>query len=100
LETYAVQAGLTKDELQRTTDHRVVVAFVKAMRYDALVAKKRQLTGARRPVSAARPGVGGGQRTRTTPEQKARNDARERLRQSGRPEDAASVIEGILGGTR
>lgn len=95
LNEYGQQLGFTAEEMQGIYDHRAVVLMRKAMLYDQATDKRKELRPAKKKgaTKTARPG------TPSTPGSKQRKAAerqRERLAKSGRPQDAAALIESLL----
>lgn len=91
---YLLGAGYGRAELQRLTDHRDVILARKAMLYDRL-ARSKGATADRlgrlprvQPPGAARAGGGGARERRAA--------LMQRLKSSGRAEDAARLIEDML----
>lgn len=84
VKVYAQSQGFSPAELVQTYDHRAVLMLHKAMRYDELVAKAKT---ARPTVSQVAPAA----RT-AAPRKDQANDARQRLKKSGRVEDAAAAM--------
>lgn len=90
--TYAKDIGYTDAELSNANDPRAIVALNKARLYDAFMAKKPQGTPVQRPA-ATKAGASEAVSTRTVTEV---TKAKQRLAQTGRVRDAASVFENFL----
>ena len=88
---YGQKLGFTAEELGQTYDSRAVVALYKAMQFDALNANRPQ------PVTNKGPKTASAGSASTAP--KSASDvtkAKQRLAQSGRIGDAASLFEAFL----
>lgn len=96
LTDYAAQTyGWTPDDLGNVTDHRLVVVLRKAMLYDKLQTEgKQQIREKAKAAPVLQPG-GRLQAPKKGP-QKERQARMNRLRQTGRAADAASVIESLI----
>ena len=88
---YGKKLGFTEQELNQTYDHRAVVALYKAMQYDSLMAKKPQVAPPKGPRTA--PAGSAASAPRGTSDY---TKAKQRLAQSGKVADAASLLEGLL----
>ena len=93
LREYGQAAGYSEDELNEVVDHRALKVLRDAMRYRDLVAKSDKVRPAIEAKKVAKPGAA------SAPPSKAQDltRAKQRLRQSGRVDDAASAIERMLG---
>lgn len=92
LRSYAHDLGYSDDQLSNVTDHRLFGVLEKARRYDAARAEAGDIKRTKRRKSGTlRPGVTGSRSS------KRPSEARQRLRQTGRVDDAAAALEGILG---
>lgn len=89
----ALGSPLLQGEIDNIADHRVVVALRKAMLFDELMAKKDGVRAAVEAKKVAKPGVAAPPVSRS----KDLARAKDRLRQSGRVDDAAAAIERLLG---
>lgn len=88
---YGQTLGFTPEELSQTYDHRAVVALWKAMQYDQLVKNRPQPTQAKGP-RVAPPGSAA-----TAPKRASSvTKAKQRLAQTGKIADAASLFETFL----
>ena len=87
IKDYLSAQGFNADELNNVVDHRNVIAYMKAMKYDALLARAGNATKrvAAAPVKVERPGGG-------TPQQSGTADAMKRLSRSGSVDDAAALF--------
>ena len=88
---YGQKLGFTAEELGQTYDSRAVVALYKAMQFDALNANRPQ------PVTNKGPKTASAGSASTAP--KSASDvtkAKQRLAQTGRIGDAASLFEAFL----
>ena len=94
IRNYMLSQGATPDEIAATFDHRIVLAFYKAAKFDEMQAK-----GAPRPdpkaapaIRAARPGVATSQAPKVTEVTRAK----QRLAKTGNVDDAAAVFMKML----
>lgn len=92
LREYAKKLGYSDNEIDQAYDPRAVASLWKAMRYDELVARRPKpdvpLEKAIRPTTAVvAPAARGARQSQ---------EARKRLAQSGRVEDAAAAIRSLL----
>ena len=87
IKEYLTQNGFDDAELNNVVDHRNVIAYLKAMKYDALLARAGNATKrvAAAPVKVERPGGG-------TPQSNGAQDAMKRLARTGSVSDAASIF--------
>lgn len=88
---YGQKLGFTAEELNQTYDSRAVVALYKAMQFDALNANRPQPVTNKGPKSA--PAGSASTAPKTTSEV---TKAKQRLAQTGRIGDAASLFEAFL----
>lgn len=96
LTDYAAQTyGWTPDDLGNVTDHRLVIVLRKAMLYDKLQTEgKQQIREKAKAAPVLQPG-GRLQAPKKGP-QREQQAKMNRLRQTGRAADAASVIESLI----
>lgn len=85
--------GFTPDEINGLTDHRMVRVLRDAVRYRELQAKSVGVRAKVETVKTARPGAASAAPSRV----REVDRAKQRLRQSGRVEDAQAAIERMLG---
>lgn len=92
LREYGQAAGYTEEELDEVVDHRALKVLRDAMRYRELVAKSGKVKATVEQKRVAKPGAA------SAPPSKAQDltRAKQRLRQSGRVDDAASAIERMM----
>lgn len=92
---FGTSLGFTADELDGVFDHRAVLALYKAMKYDTI--QKRQLA-VRKVIEQAKPKVlePGAVATQSKGSSNFKK-AFQRLGQTGRQSDAASIFEQMLG---
>lgn len=83
--------GLTEQELNSVTDHRVLLALRKVAAYDALMNKRQNLKPVQSAQKVAKPGVAA-----KKPQSSEVKQSQQRLKQSGHVRDAASLIERLL----
>lgn len=90
---YGVRAGFTQQELAQAYDHRAVLLLHKARLYDEMVAKRENLEPKKQTTKTAKPGA-----AKTPADGERRNSKKlmQRLSQTGRPQDAARVLEQML----
>lgn len=88
---YGQKLGFSAEELQQTYDPRAVVALHKAMKFDALMAKRPQAAPPRGPKTA--PAGSAASAPRPTSDV---TRAKQRLAKTGRVGDAASIFETLL----
>lgn len=89
---FAKSRGFTEDELGQVYDHRVITLLRDAMLHDRIQKAKPAVREKIEKVKAATPGAAGAQRRVVSEETKAR----QRLAKTGRIDDAARVIEGLI----
>ena len=88
---YGQNIGFSADELNQTYDPRAVVALYKAMKFDALMAKRPQ------PAPPKGPKVAPAGNAATAPKSTSEvTKAKQRLAQTGRVQDAAAIFENYL----
>lgn len=95
LNEYAVsQVGLSEQEAKGITDHRMILLLDKARRYDAL--QRGDLTAARKKVSKTpKKALQAGQpKSKSERQQRARSDQMAKLKQTGKLDDAVSLLMG------
>ena len=89
--TYGETQGFSRDEIAGVNDHRAIVLLNKARLYDAIVARKGKTKEKVKTVPTVTPG-GRPPGSEGSKAKKAREDARQRLRDSGKIDDAAAVF--------
>lgn len=89
------KVGYSPEELNSVLDHRALVVARKAMLYDEMMAKQKAMRPAA-PAVKVKPAMPGSAATKPS---RASEIARskQRLAQTGRVQDAAAVIESLLG---
>jgi ubiquitin len=88
---YGQTIGFSPEELNQAYDPRAVVALYKAMKYDALMARKPQAAPPKGPKVAPAGNAS------TAPKAKSEiTRAKQRLAQTGRVQDAAALFESFL----
>lgn len=88
LREYAANLGFAKEELDSTTDHRAVVALWKAMQYDKIAARKKDI--APRVERVAQP-----TKANTPAGSSQRNKAMERFKRNPTARNAADAIAAL-----
>jgi len=88
---YGQKLGFSAEELGQTYDHRAVVALYKAMQFDALNANRPQPVASKGPKSAS-----AGSASNAPKSASDVTKAKQRLAQTGRIGDAASLFEAFL----
>lgn len=92
LREYAKKLGYSDDEIDQAYDPRAVAALYKAMRFDEIVSRKPRadapIEKVIRPRPSPLPAAAGAKRQS--------HEARTRLAQTGRVEDAAAAIRSLL----
>jgi hypothetical protein len=83
--------GLTEQELNSVTDHRILLALRKLAAYDSLVNKRQNLKPEQSAKKIAKPGVAA-----SKPQSSQIKQAQQRLKQTGHVRDAASLFEKFL----
>lgn len=90
---YAINSlGLTADEVNKISDHRLVVALSKAAKWDALQAKKPAVQAKVEAAKVVKPGSTQTQRAPVSDVTRAK----QRLAKTGRVQDAALALEHLL----
>lgn len=93
LSKYAVGTlGFTDEELGAVKDHRVILMLKKAYEYDQLEDAKKTVKSKAKTAKTLRPGAPKKRSSQKTKAKKEARAARERLRKSGRVQDAAAII--------
>ena len=93
IRSYAKSIGFSDQELSQVYDSRAVSALYKSMMYDKLVAGK---PGAHKKVQSAPKTLKPGTSNPKSSENEAKKKDFERLRQSGKKQDAARLFERFL----
>jgi hypothetical protein len=93
IRSYAKSIGFSDQELSQVYDSRAVSALYKSMMYDKLVAGK---PGAHKKVQSAPKTLKPGTSNPKSSESEAKKKDFERLRQSGKKQDAARLFERFL----
>jgi len=83
--------GLTEQELNSVTDHRILLALRKLAMYDSMVAKRQNLKPTQSAQRTAKPGTAA-----KKPQSSEIKQAQQRLAKGGHVRDAASLIERLL----
>jgi hypothetical protein len=94
LSAYAVEQGFTKEELQQLIDHRSLLVLMKAQKYDALQKSDVKAKKLKNKPKVVRSGKGSNKKSDTA--RAKRIASMKRLKQSGKPEDAASLFEDFV----
>lgn len=95
LVAYAKDQGFSDEDLAQIVDHRALIVLRKAMLYDKAQKNRPNVQKKIETVMATKPGVPG----KSTPRQVSEmTRSKQRLAKTGRVEDAAAVIEKMLGG--
>lgn len=89
---FAKSRGFSEEELSQVYDHRVINLLRSAMMYDRMEKAKPAVREKIEKVKAATPGPTGAVRRAVSEDTKAR----QRLAKTGRVDDAARVIEGMI----
>lgn len=84
--------GLTEQELNGITDHRMLLALRKLAAYDSMVSKRQSVKPDAPTGKVAKPGVAASPKQQSSVVKKAQ----QRLKQTGHIRDAASLIERLL----
>ena len=92
ISSYMEGVGYSKDELSQLFDHRAVLAFDKARKYDALMSKQ----GTVRKKAKGKPTVlrPGAKRGKKMSQAQAHDKGKARLRNSGSVDDAVALLMG------
>lgn len=93
IRTYALDLGAPEQIVDNIRDHLTIVTLYKAMKYDKLQAKKGTVSEKVKKVQTLKPGS---PKARGEGKRKQLRDAEARLKKSGRPEDAAALIESLI----
>lgn len=83
--------GLTDQEINSVTDHRILLALRKLAAYDSLMSKRQNLRPEQAQKQVAKPGVAAKKQQSSQVKQ-----TQQRLKQTGHVRDAASLIERLL----
>lgn len=83
--------GLTEQELNTVSDHRILLALRKLAAYDSMIAKRQNLKPVQQAQKVAKPGVAA-----KKPQSSVVKQTQQRLKQTGHVRDAASLIERLL----
>ena len=92
LVSFAVGMGFTEEELENTTDHRMVVLLQYAKAYQDLEGAKKTVKKKTKRAPVLKPGQTSKKSAAARSKAKKTSSKRDVLRQSGRVDDAASVI--------
>lgn len=95
IRAYGNKLGFTEEELAQAYDHRAIVALYKAMKYDAIMAKRPQP----QMQSSKSPKVASAGTPASAPPTKTKSsitNAKQRLAKSGRLNDAAVLFEKLI----
>lgn len=84
--------GFSPEEISEVVDHRAITILRDAMRYRELVAKSKGISAKVESKKVAKPGVSSAPPSKT----QDLTRAKQRLRQTGRVDDAASAIERMM----
>ena len=94
LSAYAVEQGFSKEELKELIDHRSLIVLMKAQKYDALQKSDVKAKKLKNKPKVVRSGKGSNKKSDTA--RAKRIASMKRLKQSGKPEDAASLFEDFV----
>jgi hypothetical protein len=96
---YALSVGYSDEDLAATTDHRALILGYKSMMYDRIMKQHSGLAGKVKVKHVLRPGgkIEGSGSEGSAGRSAAKRD-RDRLRRTGRMDDAARVMERVLFG--
>jgi len=94
LSSYAMDQGFTKEELSELIDHRSLIVLMKAQKYDALEKSDVKAKKVKNKPKVVRSGKGSNKKQDTA--RSKRIASMKRLKQSGKPEDAASLFEDFV----
>lgn len=94
LSSYAVEQGFTQEELKSLIDHRSLIVLMKAQKYDALQKSDVKAKKVKNKPKVVRSGKGSNKKQDTA--RSKRIASMKRLKQSGKPEDAASLFEDFV----
>jgi len=93
LQSYAKEQGFTADELNSLIDHRSILVLLKAQKYDQLQKSDVKSKKLKNKPKVIRAGSG----TSTKGSDKSKRTAQmKRLKQSGRVDDASSLLEDFI----
>lgn len=94
LTQWLLKQGYTPEQIESTTDHRAILAQLKAFRYEKLIEEQRAVIDRKVPPAQTRPvKPGAAQEGPSTPINQA---AMQRLRKGGKVDDAAAAIASLL----
>jgi hypothetical protein len=91
LVSYATGLGFDREELENVYDHRVVVLLAKAKAYDELEVQKKTVQKKAKSSPVLKPGQPRSRSKSTKARRKTRSQ-RDKLRDSGRVDDAAAIL--------
>ena len=94
LSSYAIDQGFTQEELRDLIDHRSLIVLMKAQKYDALQKSDIKTKKVKNKPKVVRSGKGSNKKQDTA--RSKRIASMKRLKQSGKPEDAASLFEDFV----
>ena len=94
ISSYAVEQGFTQEELKDLIDHRSLIVLMKAQKYDALQKSDVKAKKVKNKPKVVRSGKGSNKKQDTA--RAKRIASMKRLKQSGKPEDAASLFEDFV----
>lgn len=94
MKEYGKKIGFTDDELGQVADHRAVVLLRKAMKYDAMVAKRGEIKPAAKPTP--KPMKPGSAATTKASKSSDLTRAKQRLAKSGTTRDAAELFKFLI----
>ena len=94
ISSYGLQNGYTKEELSNVVDHRQLILMMKAQKYDALQNSDVKAKKVKNKPKVVRSGKGSNKKQDTA--RSKRIASMKRLKQSGKPEDAASLFEDFV----
>lgn len=94
MKEYGKKIGFTDDELGQVADHRAVVLLRKAMKYDAMVAKRGEIKPAAKPAS--KPMKPGSAASTKASKSSDLTRAKQRLAKSGTTRDAAELFKFLI----
>lgn len=90
---YATELGVDREEFNKVTDHRLITALYKAQQYDQAKAKttKKVKSAPKKTLSSNK-----SPESNKTKNFKAEKESRQRLRKSGRMDDAVDALNKLL----
>ena len=94
ISSYAIEQGFTQQELKDLIDHRSLIVLMKAQKYDALQKSDVKAKKVKNKPKVVRSGKGSNKKQDTA--RSKRIASMKRLKQSGKPEDAASLFEDFV----